>query len=77
VFPVDAQTIARAPASTAFATARAMPRSLNEPVGFDPSHLSQTSTPGPAESRSARSSGVEPSPSVTIGVDGDTGSASR
>ena len=47
------------------------PRSLNEPVGLAPSHLSQTSTPGPAESRSARSSGVEPSPSVTIGVDGD------
>jgi hypothetical protein len=50
---------------------------LNEPVGLAPSHFSQTSTPGPAESRPARSNGVEPSPSVTIGVDGDTGSASR
>src|SRR5439155_25109063 len=77
VFPVDAHTMARAPASSALATATAMPRSLNEPVGFAPSHLSQTSTPGPAASRPARSSGVEPSPSVTIGVEGDTGRASR
>src|SRR5439155_816420 len=77
VFPVAAHTTARAPASTAFATASAMPRSLNEPVGLTPSHLSHTSTPGAAESRAARSSGVDPSPSVTIGVDSDTGSASR
>ena len=37
VFPVEAQTIARAPTSAALATARTIPRSLNEPVGFWPS----------------------------------------
>ena len=39
VFPVEAQMIARAPSSTAFATATTIPRSLNEPVGFWPSTL--------------------------------------
>ena len=37
VLPVEAQTIARAPSSSALATATTMPRSLNEPVGFMPS----------------------------------------
>jgi hypothetical protein len=37
VLPVDAQTIARAPLSIAFATATTMPRSLKDPVGFWPS----------------------------------------
>ena len=39
VLPVEAHTIARAPDSTALATATTMPRSLNEPVGFWPSTL--------------------------------------
>ena len=39
VLPVEAQMIARAPDSSAFATAMAMPRSLKEPVGFMPSSL--------------------------------------
>ena len=39
VFPVEAQTIALAPSSTAFATAITIPRSLNEPVGFKPSYF--------------------------------------
>ena len=39
VLPVEAHTIARAPASAALATATTMPRSLNEPVGFWPSTL--------------------------------------
>ena len=39
VLPVEAQTIARAPASAALATATTIPRSLNEPVGFWPSTL--------------------------------------
>ena len=39
VLPVEAQMIARAPSSSAFATATTMPRSLNEPVGFWPSTL--------------------------------------
>jgi threonine synthase len=34
VLPVEAQMIALAPSSTAFATATTIPRSLNEPVGF-------------------------------------------
>src|SRR5437762_534465 len=42
VFPVDAQTRRVAPFSTALVTATLIPRSLNEPVGFAPSHLSQS-----------------------------------
>ena len=77
MLPVEAQTTPGAPSSSALETATAIPRSLNEPVGFAPSHLSQRSTPSFADSRSARMSGVEPSPSVTIGVDADSGSTSR
>ncbi len=39
VFPVEAQTIALAPSSTAFAVAHHHPLSLNEPVGFKPSYF--------------------------------------
>ena len=46
VLPVDAQMIASAPSASARVTATVMPRSLNEPVGFCPSHLSQISMPG-------------------------------
>ncbi len=66
VFPVEAHTSRVAPASIALVTATLMPRSLNEPVGFAPSHLSQSSTPKRSDRRSARSSGVLPSPSVTV-----------
>ena len=55
VLPVDAQTIPCAPSSSAFATATAIPRSLNEPVGFAPSNLNQSSTP--SRSPRARRSG--------------------
>jgi len=65
VFPVEAQTIVWAPASTARETATVIPRSLNEPVGFAPSHFSHSSTPYRSESRGAGRSGVEPSPRVT------------
>src|SRR5439155_3130460 len=41
VLPVEAHSTARDPVSTAFATATTIPRSLNDPVGFAPSHLSQ------------------------------------
>ena len=37
--PVDAQTTARAPLSSAFEIATVIPRSLKLPVGFAPSHL--------------------------------------
>ena len=39
VFPVDAQITALEPSSAAFDMAMVMPRSLKDPVGFDPSHL--------------------------------------
>ena len=69
VFPVDAQTTARAPASTALATATTIPRSLNEPVGFWPSTLRyRFGAPMAAPRRSACTSGVAPSPRVSAGV---------
>ena len=39
VLPVEAQTTARAPSSSAFPIAIVMPRSLKLPVGFAPSHF--------------------------------------
>ena len=77
MFPVDAQTTAAAPSSTAFETATVMPRSLKLPVGFAPSHLSQSSTPSRSERRGARRRGVEPSPSDTTGVSSVKGRRSR
>ncbi len=65
VLPVDAQMTAFAPCSIAFETAMVMPRSLNDPVGFMPSYLTQTFAPVRAESAGARMSGVPPSPRVT------------
>src|SRR6185369_1661542 len=63
-----------APASRAFATARTMPRSLNEPVGFWPSTLRYRFTRPKASPRcAARTSGVNPSPRVSWGVDAETG----
>ena len=50
-----------------------MPRSLNEPVGFAPSTLSQTLAPTRSERRGAGTSGVPPSSRVTTGVDSLTG----
>ena len=45
VFPVDAQITHLAPSSIAFATANTIPRSLNEPVGFNPSYFPYNSMP--------------------------------
>jgi len=74
VLPVDAQTMALAPASAAFATATTMPRSLNEPVGFWPSTLRYRSpSPSADPRRRACTSGVKPSPSVSGGVASVTG----
>ena len=78
VLPVEAQTIARAPASAALATARTMPRSLNEPVGFWPSTLRyRLARPSASPSRPARTSGVNPSPRVRAGVASVTGRNDR
>src|SRR5438874_3311324 len=79
VLPVEAQMIAPTSSASAFVTATVMPRSLNDPVGFWPSHLRYSSTPGAttAASPSARTSGVFPSFRVTIFSVGSTGSRSR
>jgi hypothetical protein len=77
VLPVDAQTSASAPSRTAALTAHVMPRSLNEPVGLAPSIFSHTSVPARSDNRSASTSGVSPSPSVTTGSSGANGRRSR
>src|SRR5207253_1565006 len=78
VLPVLAQRTARLPSSSALDIARVMPRSLNEPVGFWPSHFRYTSMPGRwRPRREARSRGVAPSRSVTSGVPGVTGREGR
>ena len=74
VLPVDAQITASAPSRTAALTAQVIPRSLNEPVGLAPSIFSHTSAPTRSETRSASTSGVEPSPSDTTGSSGANGS---
>ena len=68
---------ASAPSRTAAETAHVMPRSLNEPVGLAPSSFSQTSAPDELGERGARTSGVEPSPSLTTGSPASNGSRSR
>src|SRR4051812_22583563 len=74
VLPVDAQITDRAPSSSALATATTIPRSLNDPVGFAPSTFRNSDrSPSDSPSRRAWTSGVEPSPSDTTGVDGPTG----
>ena len=70
VFPVEAQSTASAPSSTAADTATVIPRSLNEPVGLAPSTFSHTSHPVSEERCGAGTSGVSPSPSVTRGSTG-------
>src|SRR5689334_16919251 len=68
VLPVEAQTTALAPCSTAMDTAIVIPRSLKEPVGLLASTLSQTRQPVSADSQPDSTSGVPPSPRVTTGV---------
>ena len=77
VLPVEAQMTALAPSRTAADTAHVMPRSLKEPVGLAPSILSHTSAPTRSESRSAATSGVEPSLSEMTGSSGPKGRRSR
>ena len=76
MFPVEAQTTVVAPASSALDTATVIPRSLKLPVGFAPSREVQLDAE-PVRERGAVRSGVEPSPSVTTGVDSLTGNRSR
>ncbi len=66
--------MARLPASTALATATTMPRSLKDPVGLQPSSLKYSSPQPSSFSRYCdRTSGVSPSPRLTIGVAAVTG----
>ena len=76
MLPVEAQMTALAPSSTALEMATVMPRSLNEPVGLAPSTLRCTSQPVSSDRWPARTSGVPPSPRLTTGVAGPTGSRS-
>ena len=66
-----------APSSTAFDTARVMPRSLKLAVGFMPSTFACTSRPRRSDSRGSGTRGVAPSPSETTGVASVTGRNSR
>src|SRR5699024_4302880 len=76
VFPVDAQITVCAPSSFAFATASTMPRSLNDPVGFNPSNLACSSMPSSSDSFSNLINGVFPSYKVSSGVFSFTGNYS-
>ena len=77
VLPVDAQITASAPSRTAADTAQVIPRSLNDPVGLEPSSLSQTSAPTRSPMTGAGTSGVEPSPIEITGSPSANGSRSR
>ena len=78
MFPVDAHTTPRRAASSAFETATAIPRSLNEPGRVRALPLEPDVEAEPLrEPVGAASSGVEPSPSVTSGVPVRSGSDSR
>ncbi len=77
VFPVEAQTTASAPSRTAADTAQVIPRSLNDPVGLEPSTFSHTSAPTRSDSCGAWTSGVDPSLRVTTGSSLANGSRSR
>ena len=73
VFPVEAQARTFCPKCFATETARVIPRSLKEPVGFSPSCFSQRCLdPDHFSNLSDRCKGVEPSLWVTI-VESDSG----
>ena len=68
------------PSSTALLIASVIPRSLNEPVGLAPSHLSQRESGGSPIFLArllAGISGVSPSFKVMIGEFAETGSRAR
>ena len=66
MLPVDAQITALLPVASAWVMATVMPRSLNEPVGLAPSTFSSTRHPVFSARWGAATSGVSPSPRVTI-----------
>src|SRR5699024_11859036 len=77
VLPVEAHTTISAPPLTAFEIAVVIPRSLKEPVGLAPSTFRNTRAPVRSERAGASTSGVPPSPSVTIVSDFSKGSRSK
>ena len=78
MLPVEAQMTPAAPASSALATATAMPRSLKLPVGFDPLELEvQLDAEALAEPRASGSAASSPRRGVSAGVAAPTGSRSR
>src|SRR5688572_4016714 len=77
VLPVEAQATIDAPTHLAWLTPTVMPRSLNEPVGFSPSCLNQTSTPAKSLSRLSWYRFVLPSGFETITSSGMSGISSR
>ena len=76
MLPVDAQISARLPSSRAFATARTIPRSLNEPDGLQPSNFPYNFMPSLSLIRGKYINGVEPSSRFTFGVFSVNGSKS-
>ena len=73
VLPVEAQTIAFAPSSTALATAITIPRSLKDPVGFSPSYFPYNVIPNSFDKLFNGISGVFPSANEISGVFSVTG----
>src|ERR1039458_2770670 len=74
--PAEGIATLRMPSSTHIEMAQAKPRALKDAVGFNPSSLTQSaSAPNRAPSRLVRTSGVQPSPKLTIEVSagGSTG----
>ena len=75
--PVEAHIMALVPSSNALAIATTIPRSLNEPVGLQPSSLKYNSEqPNSRPRRLDLTNGVSPSPMVIRGVELVTGSKS-
>src|SRR5699024_11900266 len=73
VLPVEAQITDLLPASFAFATATTIPRSLKEPVGFNPSYFPYRLIPSSLEICGKCKSGVFPSYKEISGVSSVTG----
>src|ERR1035441_8886359 len=64
--PADGMATFLIPSSTHIETAQERPRALNDAVGFSPSSFTHScSAPMRAPNRLVRTSGVQPSPSVT------------
>jgi hypothetical protein len=65
--PAEGIATFRMPSSTHMETAQERPRALNEAVGFSPSSFTHSSLGADARAQPpVRTSGVQPSPSVTM-----------